>query len=77
MKQKHIDMWVSICRDFASVSNCPRAKFGAIIVDGESNTLVAAGYNGYLRGGSPLCGGDTCRRDTENIESGIICIKNK
>jgi len=78
MKQKHIDMWVSVCRDIAKVSNCPRNKFAALVIDEDSNTLLASGYNGYLRGGSPLCGGETCRRDEEGIESGknieIGCI---
>ena len=78
MKQKHIDMWVSVCKEIAKASNCPRAKFGAILIDEKSNTLIASGYNGYLRGGSPLCGGETCARDRDKIESGnqveIGCI---
>jgi dCMP deaminase len=78
MKQKHIDMWVSVCKNIAKVSNCPRGKFAALIIDEDSNTLLASGYNGYLRGGTPLCGGETCRRDEEGIKSGenieIGCI---
>jgi dCMP deaminase len=78
MKEKHVQMWVSVCKDIAKVSNCPRAKFAALIIDEESNTLVASGYNGYLRGGPSLCGGETCTRDDEDIESGknieIGCI---
>lgn len=78
MKQKHIDMWVSVCKDIAKVSNCPRNKFAALVIDENSNTLLASGYNGYLREGPPLCGGETCRRDEEGIESGknieIGCI---
>lgn len=70
MKEKHIKMWVSVCRDIAEASNCPRGKFAALIIDEESNTLLSAGYNGYLRGGTPLCGGDVCIRDAEGIESG-------
>ena len=78
MKEKHIAMWVSVCRDISKASNCPRGKFAALIIDEESNTLLASGYNGYLRGGPPLCGGESCRRNDEGIESGknieIGCI---
>ncbi|MCK5547417.1 MAG: cytidine deaminase, partial [Thermoplasmata archaeon] len=78
MKDKHVKMWVSVCMDIAKVSNCPRGKFAALIIDEESNTLVASGYNGYLRGGAPLCGGEDCGRDAKGIESGknieIGCI---
>jgi dCMP deaminase len=78
MKQKHIDMWVSVCKDISKVSNCPRGKFAALVIDEDSNTLLASGYNGYLRGGTPLCGGETCARDAKGIKSGenieIGCI---
>ena len=77
-KQKHIDLWVRLTREIASVSNCPRAKFGALVIDEDSNTLIASGYNGFLRGGPPLCGGEVCVRDSEGIPSGtsveIGCI---
>ena len=70
MKPKHVDMWVEVCRVIAKASNCPRNKFAALVIDEKSNTLVASGYNGYLRGGPPLCGGDECARNEQNIESG-------
>lgn len=71
MKPKHIRLWTNICLEIAKVSNCPRGKFGALIVDEGSNTLIASGYNGYLRGGPPLCGGEElCRREAEKIVSG-------
>ena len=78
MKEKHVKMWVSVCKEIAWASNCPRAKFGALIIDEDSNTLVSSGYNGYLRGGPPLCGGELCKRTEDGIESGcsveIGCI---
>ena len=71
LKRKHLRLWIDLCRRMAEVSNCPRGKFGAIIVDEDSNTLVTSGYNGYLRHGSNLCGGlDECARDTRKIPSG-------
>jgi dCMP deaminase len=71
MKQKHLKLWIDLCRRIAEVSNCPRGKFGAMIVDEESNTLVTSGYNGYLRGGSNLCGGlEECAREAQGIASG-------
>ena len=71
LKRKHLKLWIDLCRRMAEVSNCPRGKFGAIIVDEESNTLVTSGYNGYLRGGSDLCGGlEECARDAQKIPSG-------
>jgi dCMP deaminase len=71
MKRKHLKLWIDLCRRMAEVSNCPRGKFGAIIVDEESNTLVTSGYNGYLRGGSNLCGGlEECAREARKIPSG-------
>jgi dCMP deaminase len=71
LKRKHLKLWIDLCRRIAAVSNCPRGKFGAIIVDEESNTLVTSGYNGYLRGGSNLCGGlDECAREARKIQSG-------
>lgn len=52
------------------------AHFGALIVDEAQNVLLASGYNGWLRGSTPTCGGqspplkDVCDRDTRNIPSG-------
>lgn len=79
MKDKHKRAYMEICAINASLSECLRNKFGAVIVDPEENVIVAAGYNGYLRGGSQQCGGEgTCLREQMNIESGthfeIGCI---
>ena len=54
----------------AKASNCPRRKFGALLVDPERNVVLMDGYNGGPRGGGTLCGGDVCLRDTMNVKSG-------
>ena len=54
----------------ANASNCPRRKFGALLVDPESNVVLADGYNGGPRGGGRLCGGEICDRDRLQIASG-------
>ena len=70
MKEKHIQLYITLCRQISEVSECTRRKFGSLIVDEVSNIIMASGYNGYLRGGSPLCGGDVCERETRCITSG-------
>ena len=54
----------------SKASNCPRAKFGALLVDPERNVILMDGYNGGPRGGGELCGGDVCLRDEMKIQSG-------
>jgi len=54
----------------AKASNCPRAKFGSLLVDPDRNVILMDGYNGGPRGGGELCGGEVCLRDTENVVSG-------
>ncbi len=45
-------------------SQCPRRKFGAMILDVERNAVVADGYNGAPRGANgSLCKGTWCERD--------------
>ena len=45
-------------------SQCPRRKFGAMILDVERNAVVADGYNGAPRGANgSLCKGSWCERD--------------
>ncbi len=53
------------------------AHFAALVLDEEQNVLLASGYNGWLRGGTPTCGGyvdgsgtTACARETQNIPSG-------
>ncbi len=70
MKEKHIRIRIEQCLALAKASNCPRRKFGALLVDPERNVVLMDGYNGGPRGGGTLCGGEVCLRDTLNIESG-------
>ncbi len=75
---KHDFVWLDFCRDSSNkLSNCPRRKFGCVLVNPERNSLIAHGYNGAPRNGTKLCGGDhVCAR--EMIKSGteiqIGCI---
>jgi dCMP deaminase len=70
MKDKHIRIRIEQCLALAKASNCPRRKFGALLVDPERNVILMDGYNGGPRGGGTLCGGETCLRDTMGVKSG-------
>ena len=70
MKDKHLSIRIEQCLALAKASNCPRRKFGALLVDPERNVVLMDGYNGGPRGGGALCGGDVCLRDTMNVKSG-------
>ena len=70
MKEKHLKIRIEQCLALAKASNCPRAKFGSLLVDPERNVILMDGYNGGPRGGGELCGGEVCLRDTENVVSG-------
>ncbi len=70
MKDKHIRMRVDQCISLSTMSNCPRRKFGALLLDPDRNVVLMDGYNGGPRGGGELCGGDVCLRDVEEVESG-------
>lgn len=70
MKEKHIRIRIEQCLALANASNCPRRKFGALLLDPERNVVLMDGYNGGPRGGGELCGGTTCLRDTMHIQSG-------
>jgi dCMP deaminase len=70
MKDKHIRIRIEQCLALARASNCPRRKFGALLIDPERNVVLMDGYNGGPRGGGELCGGDVCLRDTLKIPSG-------
>ena len=70
MKEKHIRIRIEQCLVLAQASNCPRRKFGALLLDPERNVILMDGYNGGPRGGGALCGGDVCLRDTMEIQSG-------
>ncbi|MFK7990459.1 MAG: cytidine/deoxycytidylate deaminase family protein [Sandaracinaceae bacterium] len=70
MKPKHVAIRVEQCLALAKASNCPRRKFGALLLDPERNVILMDGYNGGPRGGGELCGGEQCLRDTMGVESG-------
>jgi len=70
MKEKHIRIRIEQCLALANASNCPRRKFGALLVDPRRNVVLMDGYNGGPRGGGELCGGDACLRDTLGVKSG-------
>lgn len=70
LKDKHIQIRIEQCLALSKASNCPRRKFGALLLDPERNVILMDGYNGGPRGGGVLCGGDVCERDALHIQSG-------
>ena len=70
MKEKHLNIRVAQCLTLAEASNCPRRKFGALLLDPDRNVILMDGYNGGPRGGGRLCGGEVCLRDSDEIQSG-------
>lgn len=70
MKDKHIRIRIEQCLALAQASNCPRRKFGALLLDPHRNVVLMDGYNGGPRGGGELCGGDVCLRDVQRVPSG-------
>ena len=70
MKDKHVQIRIEQCLALAKASNCPRRKFGALLLDPTRNVVLMDGYNGGPRGGGHLCGGDACLRDTRSVPSG-------
>ena len=70
MKDKHLRIRIEQCLALSKASNCPRRKFGALLLDPERNVILMDGYNGGPRGGGHLCGGDECLRDTMGVVSG-------
>lgn len=70
MKDKHLRIRLEQCLALSQASNCPRRKFGALLLDPRRNVILMDGYNGGPRGGGELCGGDVCLRDRLAIPSG-------
>ncbi len=70
MKPKHVAIRIEQCLALAKASNCPRRKFGALLVDPTRNVVLMDGYNGGPRSGGRLCGGEECLRDTLGVPSG-------
>ena len=63
MKDKHIQIRIKQCLELAEASNCPRRKFGALLLDPHRNVVLIDAYNGGPRGGGDLCNGIWCKRD--------------
>lgn len=63
MKPKHLQIRIEQCLSLSKASNCPRRKFGALLLDPSRNVILVDGYNGGPRGGGDLCGGHFCHRD--------------
>ncbi|MBK8261015.1 MAG: cytidine deaminase [Nannocystis sp.] len=70
MKAKHLAIRIEQCLTLSRASNCPRRKFGALLLDPTRNVVLMDGYNGGPRGGGELCGGEICLRDQEHVISG-------
>lgn len=71
MKDKHLKARIAQCLALAECSECPRRKFGALLVDPARNVVLMDGYNGGPRGADGgKCGGGSCLRDSQKIESG-------
>ena len=70
MKDKHLRIRIEQCLSLAKASNCPRRKFGALLLDPGRNVILMDGYNGGPRSGGRLCNGETCLRDDMNVRSG-------
>lgn len=64
MKTKHLQVRIEQCLALAKLSNCPRRKFGALLLDPVRNVTLIDAYNGGPRGAEgELCGGHFCERD--------------
>ena len=70
MQQKHLQIRINQCLEIAKASNCPRAKFGALLLNPKTNVVLMDSYNGGPRGGTDLCAPEGCTRDIEKIPSG-------
>lgn len=70
VKNKHVTIRIEQCLALSNASNCPRRKFGALLIDPTRNVVLMDGYNGGPRGGGRLCGGEECLRDTQAVQSG-------
>jgi deoxycytidylate deaminase len=72
VKPKHLAIRIEQCLSLSNASNCPRRKFGAMLLDPKRNVVLMDGYNGGPRGAEgTLCGGSFCERDglkREDIE---------
>lgn len=72
MKDKHLRIRIEQCLSLSRASNCPRRKFGALLLDPDRNVILMDGYNGGPRGGGDLCGGGFCLRDGVSEEDVFV-----
>jgi len=72
MNEKHLNFRIKQCIELASLSNCPRRKFGALLLDPIRNVVLIDAYNGGPRGGSRRCAGESCGRIDNKIPSGTM-----
>jgi dCMP deaminase len=72
MKEKHIRARIKMCLALSELSNCPRRKFGALLIDPVRNQVLGEGYNGAPRGGGELCGDHRCLRDGLTEEDVVL-----
>lgn len=63
MNPKHLRARIDQCLRNAELSRCLRRKFGAMLLDPKTNSIVSDGYNGPPRGEIGLCSGSFCERD--------------
>lgn len=64
MKSKHLQARIDQCLRNAELSTCPRRKFGAMLLDPHTNSIIADGYNGPARGeDGGFCAGHFCERN--------------
>ncbi len=63
MTDKHLKARIDQCLRNAELSRCPRRKFGAMLIDPKTNSILSDGYNGPPRGEEGLCGGLFCARE--------------
>ena len=46
MKEKHLRIRIEQCLALSKASNCPRRKFGALLLNPRRNVILMDGYNG-------------------------------
>ena len=74
VKAKHLRIRIEQCLALAKASNCPRRKFGALLLDPGRNVILMDGYNGGPRGGGGRRGGAGAgRRGGLHAEMIVIC----
>jgi len=70
MNKKYIQTRIEQCKILSKQSSCTRRAIAAMLIDPETNSIVADGYNGPPRKGGNLCGGSECNRDKLKVVSG-------